>query len=294
MGWKILALGLLAAWTVCAQAADTRSFEFDGRARSYIVFRPPNLARSHAVPLVVMLHGGFGSGSQAEEAYKWDEEADRQGFVVVYPDGIRRSWNAGGNCCGKAHRDDVDDVGFLTKLIETVVHTENIDAKRVYLTGMSNGAAMSYRYGCEGSFPIAAIGAVSGSLSYPCAGAHAVSVMEIHGLDDTRIPFAGGHGNGAASDVAWLGVEKTLDLFRKADACGTLATEESGVVRKAVSRCAQGREVALITVKGAGHQWPGSNKARGLVTWLLRLDPPSTALDATPVLWRFFAAHAAD
>jgi len=294
MGWRTLALGLLVAWTTAAQAADTRSLEAGGRERSYIVHRPANLARNHPVPLVVMLHGGFGSGSQAEETYKWDEEAGRQGFVVVYPNGIRRSWNAGGNCCGKAHRDDVDDVGFLTRLIETVVRTENIDARRVYLAGISNGAAMSYRYGCEGTFPIAAIGAVAGSFSFPCAKPHAVSVMEIHGLDDESVPVAGGHGRRAATDVDWLGVEETLDRFRKADACGAPATEESGVVRKAVWRCAQGREVALITVAGAGHQWPGSNKQRGLMAWILRLDPPSAALDATPALWTFFPAHAAD
>jgi polyhydroxybutyrate depolymerase len=289
VNWKSLILGLLFVCASAAEAADTRSLESGGLERSYIVHRPANLARSHFVPLVIVLHGGFGSGSQAEAAYKWDEEADRQGFVAVYPDGIRRAWNAGGICCGKPNREGVDDVGFITRLIETVVRDENIDKKRVYLTGISNGAAMSYRYGCEGSFPIAAIGAVAGSFSFSCMKPHAVSVMEIHGLDDRNIPFGGGKGSKGVSGVDWLGVENSLDVFRKADGCGAPATEESGVVRKAVSHCAQGREVALITIAGAGHQWPGSNKVHGLAAWLLRLDPPSTALDATPVLWRFFA-----
>jgi polyhydroxybutyrate depolymerase len=291
---SILALGLLVLWKVSAQAADASTLESGGLDRTYIVHRPANLPLNRPAPLVVVLHGGFGTGGQAEKAYKWDAEADRHGFVVVYPDGVRRAWNAGGKCCGKPNRDNIDDVGFLTRLIETVARDENIDRRRVYLTGISNGAAMAYRYACEGTIPVAAIGPVAGSFSFPCARVQAASVMAIHGLSDTRVPIAGGNGNGVASDVEWQGVEKSLDLFRKADGCGAPAAEEKGDVRKTVSQCANGREVALIAVKGAGHQWPGSNKAGSVAMWLFRLDPPSAALDATPVLWQFFAAHAAD
>ena len=286
--------GLLAAVACAAHAADTRSLEFGGRERSYIVHRPAKLDRARPVPLVVMLHGGFGSGAQAEGSYGWDAEADREGFVVVYPDGIRRSWNAGGACCGGAARDNVDDVGFLTRLIATVVRDENIDPRRVYLTGMSNGAAMSYRYACEGSFPIAAVGSVSGSFSFSCPRSHAVSVLEIHGLADRNVPYAGGHGAKAAADVDWLGVGRTLDAFRKADECAPPSVTEKPPVKTSTERCAAGREVTLIAVAGAGHQWPGARPERGFVAWLLRLDPPSTALDATQTLWKFFARHAAD
>jgi polyhydroxybutyrate depolymerase len=277
-----------------AHAADSRTLTYDGRDRTYLVYRPADLSRAKSAPLVIVMHGGFGSGSQAEHSYGWGAMADRGHFVVVYPNGVRRAWNAGGKCCGRPQRNNIDDVGFLTALIHTVSRAENIDPKRVYLTGMSNGAAMSYRYACEGTFPIAAIGPVSGSLSFSCAKPHAVSVMEIHGLDDSRIPFAGGHGNGAASDVQWLGVEKSLELFRKANSCDPPATEDNGALRKTVSHCAAGREVALIAIKGAGHQWPGAHPERGFFAWLLRLDRPSTALDATSTLWDFFKAHPAD
>jgi polyhydroxybutyrate depolymerase len=296
MGWRNLALGVLIALALScgARAADTRSLEAGGRERTYVVHRPADLARGKPAPLVIVLHGGFGTGAQAESAYGWDAKADRRGFVVVYPDGIRRSWNAGGKCCGRAFRDSVDDVAFLTSLIETVARAENIDRRRVYLTGISNGAAMSYRYACEGRFPVAAIGAVAGSLAIPCARPRAVSVMEIHGLADSRVPFTGGPGNGVASDVDWLGVERTLAPFRAADTCGASTAARQGAVLTTAPHCAAGHEVVLITIEGAGHQWPGANPARGLFAMLLRLDPPSTALDATDVLWTFFARHSAD
>jgi polyhydroxybutyrate depolymerase len=296
MGWRNLTVGVLIALALScgARAADTRSLEAGGRERTYIVHRPVDLDGGKPAPLVIVLHGGFGTGAQAERSYNWDAEADRRGFVVVYPDGIKRSWNAGGKCCGRAFRDGVDDVAFVTLLIETVARAENIDRRRVYLTGISNGAGMAYRYACEGRFPVAAIGAVAGSLAIRCARPRAVSVMEIHGLEDSRVPFAGGHGNGVASDVDWLGVERTLAPFRAADDCGSAGARQAGVVRTTTWRCASGREVVLVTVADAGHQWPGANPQRGFFAMLLRLDPPSTALDATDVLWTFFARHSSD
>jgi polyhydroxybutyrate depolymerase len=284
-------LAILVALTGAAHAAELAD---GGRTRSYLVHRPADLGRANPAPLVIVLHGGFGSGAQAEKSYNWDAEADHNGFVVVYPDGIGRSWNAGGICCGPAQRKAVDDVGFLTHLIETVSRSENIDRSRIYLTGISNGAAMAYRYGCEGPLPVAAIGGVSGSFSTACPKTHAVSVMEIHGLDDRSIPFAGGHGKRAATKVEWQGAQQTLDAFRKADRCAAPSLQQNGPLQTATSHCAGGHDVVLIAIAGAGHQWPGGQRERGLVPWLLRLDPPSTALDATSTLWAFFRTHSAD
>jgi polyhydroxybutyrate depolymerase len=285
----LLALALLAG---AAVAGDVHHLTVDGRERTYRVYRPAGLDHRRTVPLVIMLHGGFGTGEQAEKSYGWDAEADGHGFIVAYPDGHRRSWNAGGNCCGPALRDNFDDVAFLTALIRTMEKSDAVDPRRVYLTGMSNGAAMSYRYACEGPLPVAAIGSVSGSFAYACQHPHPVSVMEIHGLDDRNIPFAGGHGSKAATDVQWLPVQASLDAFRDADVCNVPALEEKGLVVTSTAKCEKGREVVLITVAGAGHQWPGSRRP-GMVGRLLGLDPPSAALDATDTLWNFFAHYSA-
>ena len=291
----VLFLCWLAAGAAEAQAAGSRSYHLsDGtRDRMYLLYRPASLDNRKPVPLVIVLHGGFGSADQAESSYHWDALADQQGFVVAYPDGIRRSWNAGGFCCGTALRDNVDDVGFLTRLIDAVSKAGNIDPQRVYLTGMSNGAAMTYRYACEGTYPIAAIGPVAGSFSYSCSRAHPVSVMAIHGLDDENVPFAGGQGTKGMTKGSWVPVPRTLGLFRSADDCQPPASHKEGLVQTSTSNCRQGREVVLVTIDGAGHQWPGGKSKTGFVVQMLGLDPPSTAMDATATLWSFFQSHPA-
>lgn len=286
-----LALCLTAALAGPAISAD--SLTVDGRTRTYLVHRPDGLDRTKPVPLVVMLHGAFGTGAQAERSYGWDAAAARSGFVVVYPDGVGRTWNAGGACCGRSHRDAIDDVGFLDHLIETVAHAENIDNSRIYLAGMSNGGAMTYRYACEGKVRLAAIGLVATSFTYTCDKARPLPVMAIHGLQDKTVPFAGGEGR-RGRDIVWLPVQASLDVFRDANKCGAPALAQDGVVVTSTARCENGREVVLITVADAGHQWPGSAREKGLGARLLHLDEPSQAFAATERLWNFFARFRAD
>jgi polyhydroxybutyrate depolymerase len=294
-GISVVFLWWLASCTVVVQANESQSYKLsDGvKDRNYRLYRPSSLSHHMPAPLVIVLHGGLGSASQAESSYNWDAQADRQGFVVVYPNGISHSWNAGGICCGPALRGNVNDIGFLTRLIDTVSRSENIDLKRVYLTGISNGAAMAYRYVCEGTFPIAAIGPVAGSFSYSCSKPHPVSVMAIHGLGDQHIPFAGGPGTKGVTKGTWMSVPQTLDLFRKANDCQPAIFYKDGLVQKNISHCAQDREVTLITIEGAGHQWPGGKSKTSIIQRVIGADQPSTALDATSTLWEFFQSHGA-
>ena len=275
-----------------AQESIEHPIKAGGIERNYLSYRPAALGRQTPVPLVVVLHGGFGTGAQAEKSYRWDTEAEAGGFVVVYPDGVRRSWNAGGPCCGKAQRDHIDDVGFLTDMIAEVARAENIDPRRVYMTGISNGAAMAYRYACEGSTPIAAFGSVSGAMTEPCPHPRAPSLMEIHGLDDHNIPFERGNDTKGVTGISWPPLTETIDLFRRAGECIAPRTSTNGPVTTSVSACAAGREVVLTTIAGAGHQWPGGRSHTSLATALLHPDPPSMALDATATLWGFFKRHA--
>lgn len=289
MRWIFAALAVLALMAP-SFASDSRSLPAGGVERSYLVYRPASLSRAAKVPLVIMLHGGFGSGSQAEKSYGWDGAADRGGFVVAYPDGYHRSWNAGGVCCGAAAHEAVDDVGFLDALITKLVVDEKIDPRRIFMTGMSNGAAMTYAYACHGKVALAAIGPVAGSFSAPCPRALSIPVMAVHGLEDKSVPFAGGHSeHRAASDVDWLGVERSLAVFR--GGCTAPQTKTEGVVATSVASCGSGREVVLVTVAGAGHQWPGSERPLG--ARLLGLDPISEAFATTAQLAAFFTRHQA-
>ncbi len=125
---------------------STRTVESGGVSRIFHLYRPQGLA--DAAPLVLMLHGGFGTGEQAERSYHWDAEADAGHFLVAYPDGINRAWNAG-TCCGEPQRIDTDDVGFITTMVGAIEREIPIDRARVYVAGMSNGAMMALRLGCQ-------------------------------------------------------------------------------------------------------------------------------------------------
>jgi polyhydroxybutyrate depolymerase len=272
-----------------APVAREGSFTFGGLTRTYRLYRPASLGAGRPVPLVLVLHGGLGTGAQAERAYRWDDAAEAHGFAVLYPDGVGRTWNAG-ECCGRARRDAIDDVGFLSALIDTVSAAEGIDSHRIYVTGMSNGAMMAYRLACESRVPFAAVGPVAGTLVSTCEHPHPVSLLAIHGLDDRNVPFAGGAGKGFDRSPR-ASVPDTLARWRTIDACGAPETRDAPPVRYQISACAAGRSVELITVAGAGHQWPGSVSRTTSAAAFLQPDPPSQALDATAVLWTFFSAH---
>jgi poly(3-hydroxybutyrate) depolymerase len=173
---------------------STQSIDSGGVSRTFHLYRPQGLP--DAAPLVVMLHGGFGNGAQAERSYNWDAEADAGHFLVAYPDGLNRAWNAG-TCCGEPQHINADDVGFLTAMVGAVEHEIPVDHARVYATGMSNGAMMALRLGCQ-TDTFAAIAPVAGTLLTDCSQARPTSVLQIHGTADDRVPYNGGPGKAFA------------------------------------------------------------------------------------------------
>lgn len=282
---------ILAGMTAGAHAAERQTLTLGNEERTYRLYRPASLSWLNAVPLVVVLHGGFGSGLQAENDYRWDAEADARGFIVAYPDGIDHAWNAG-TCCGPPMRQGVDDVRFLTALIEHLRANQHVDPDRIYVTGMSNGAMMAYRLACESPIRIAAIGSVAGTLAVPCSGAPQTSLMEIHGADDGYVPLHGGISRGV-DRTPRRAVPDVIAQWRALDECDKNTVAVEGAVTTDTARCADNRDVTLITIAGAGHQWPGSIPPTQAATMIFHLDPPSRALDATDVLWTFFARHTA-
>jgi len=267
--------------------SSSQSITVDGVQRTFLVFRP-SAVQSTSVPLVVFLHGGFGSGSQAEQSYGWDAEADRGDFVVAYPDGLNRAWNAGGGCCGQPAANHVNDVAFITQMVAQLERDLPVDPDRIYATGISNGGIMAYRLACSTSI-FAAIGPDSATMLGPCPHPSPTSVIHIHGTADTRIPFTGGEGTGVAH-IDGPSVPADNATWRTIDHCSTPSIHDSSPVTTSTARCADGRSVELISIAGGGHQWPGSAD-HPLRQMLLGTDPPSTALDATSTIWAFFTAH---
>ncbi len=271
-----------------------------GRERTWILHAPPGYDGSRPVPLVLVLHGGFGSGDQASRHYGWREKADAEGFLVAFPDGVGRirTWNAG-HCCGAAMREEVDDVGFVRALVATLGAELSVDPDRVYATGMSNGAMLAHRLGAELSGTLAAIVPVAGTVGgrararspvvLPPAPARPLPVMIVHGRGDRHVLYDGGPPEiGAATQRVDLSVADSAAFWCRANGCSEESEREvlaGGKVVRETWSGPDGADVVVITVEDQGHAWPGG--LRGSVF----LDAPSTALSATDAIWSFFAAH---
>jgi polyhydroxybutyrate depolymerase len=269
-----------------AAGSSSHVIDVGGASRTFVVYRPASLPAQAA--LVVMLHGGFGSARQAERSYGWDAEAVKGRFVVAYPDGLGRAWNTGGGCCGPPGRTNADDIGFITAMVSAIEQQIPIDAGRVYATGISNGGIMAYTLACHTAI-FAAIGPDSATELGGCPSPSRVSVIDIHGTADKSIPYQGGKGTGPAH-IDGPAVPALNARWRAINRCAAPAISTAGAVTTSTANCPGGRAVELITIAGAGHQWPGAAPDR-LAQILLHTDLPSRALNATQVIWEFFAAH---
>ena len=249
------------------EGSTQHTMNFNGLDRSYRLYIPAGLPSP--APLVVMMHGGFGSAQQAERAYGWDELADSAKFVVAYPDGVSRAWNVNGGCCGRPSRDNIDDVAFINAVVDDIGHRVNVDPRRRYATGISNGGMLAYALACNtGTF--AAIGPDSATQLDKCAAPHPTSVMHIHGTADPRIRYDGGPGSGVATPNGGPSMPDLNAFWRNVDRCAAPTATTDGAVTTSSADCPDGRSVVLITVDGGGHEWPPL---------------------ATQRLWDFFAAH---
>jgi polyhydroxybutyrate depolymerase len=277
-----------------ARASGTveRSVTVDGVERAYRVHVPARLTRP--APLVVVLHGGGGNGSQVEQQTGFTTTADREGFVVAYPDGSGRTrlrtWNAG-TCCAYARDQRVDDVSFTRAMLDAVATEFPVDPARIHVTGFSNGAMMAYRLGCELTDRIAAIAPVSGALNTePCTPSRPLSVLHIHGTADQHVPITGGPPlRDVPGTPPWqnTSLAYAMDFWAQHDGCPAPATKTSqgSVTTTALGPCASGTEVVQVVVDSGGHAWPGGTNSRDAA------DDPPPAPDANAVIWAFFARH---
>jgi polyhydroxybutyrate depolymerase len=286
--------GIPTASSTLAAGETIHTLNHDGRERSYITYMPASVNREEPIPLVFVLHGGTGNAQSAIRMSSFNEIADRNGIIAVYPNGTGRlsddkllTWN-GGACCGYAQEENVDDVGFMRAIAADLQSQTAVDAKRIYATGMSNGGILAHRLACEAADLFAAVAPVSGTLNFsPCIPSQPVSVIEFHGTADQHVPYNGGYGPKSIANVNFTSVQYSVGFWVSFDECDTEPqTDSVNDIRHEIwSGCADSASVELYTIDGGGHAWPGGPGG------LAGLDKPTETISASELIWEFFAAH---
>lgn len=291
----VLILSVLACVrTVPAPDETLNSFQHDDLERTYLLQVPPAYDGSQPVPLVLSFHGGGGNANTQIQTSGFSELADEEGFIVVYPNGTGRradellTWN-GGACCAYAAENQIDDVGFVRALIAELEAQYNIDPKRIFATGMSNGGIFSYRLACDASDIFAAVAPVAGTQNYAlCEPAEPVSVIHFHGTDDGHVGYNGGAGPDSFVEVPFTSVSESIDFWLDQNQCSKMPQTESfsDIQHDTYADCANNSAVELYTILGGKHAWPGG----GGPAWPGG-DQPTQSISATQLIWEFFEAH---
>jgi polyhydroxybutyrate depolymerase len=276
----------------------TAQLTVGGSLRSFLIHVPRGHTSARPAPLLLLLHGGLGTGEQLEGSALFAEVAERETVVTVYPDGLSRSWNAG-RCCGPPAQQDLDDVGFIAGLLDHLEAELCLDRRRIYASGMSNGAMLSHRLGCELGDRFAAIAPVAGTdMTSNCTPRRPIPVMQIHGTRDQHVPWEGGNGCGIAG-VPMTGVPATVTGWLMRNGCTPTAPAlmfEQGDGRcERQGTCPAGADVVLCTIAGAGHSWPGGAPKGPELLPACRLageGEQSRTFIASEQIWRFLAGQA--
>jgi len=281
-----------------------RSILAGGREREYILHVPPGWNDRQSIPLVIMFHGGGGTAKLAALGTRWSEKADEQEFFVVYPQAARPDvnrpaaflrnppfWNVGAGI-GYGDEADVDDNGFMSAIFDELFELAPIDRDRIFATGFSNGASMALQTALTFPEYIAAAAPVSGHLHRRTpALLRPISMLFIIGDSDPLNPTAGG-----PVTSPWGRLENRPPIRRSVETWASwlgcsltprVVSDVGGVRRLHYGPGQRGGEVDFITITDAGHVWPG-----GPMVLSERIAGQNTdKLDATDVIWDFFADH---
>lgn len=260
----------------------------DGIWRSYRIFTPTGHSPGQNYPLVINMHG-YGSNSSDQMAYsEMNNVADTSGFIVVYPEGINNAWNAG---FMNPYHSGVDDVGFLSKMIDTLDRDFGIDPCRVYSTGMSNGGFMSHRLACELHSKITAIAGVTGmitdSTKFYCQNQRAVPVLQIQGTSDGVVYYTGGTGYSSAPDCIEFWAQKnTCNMTADTTNFPDVNTSDNSTVTsiRYHNNCSDSAEAILYRVNNGGHTWPGAMPVSSL-------GNTNQDIHASVEVWNFFKKY---
>jgi len=283
-----VALAVAEAVSFHARNRSDGSLVSSGERREYILHVPERYDPALPTPLVISMHGAGLWPAAQRDISLWNEVADEQGFLVVYPSAVRGGGPSGWHVDGGAGR--ARDVRFIAELIDTLTATYNVDPTRIYADGLSNGGGMAFVLSCTLSDRIAAVGLVASAQTLPwgwCTDERPVPMIAFHGTEDPVTPYDGG--------ISWIGpiafpaIPRWSARWAARNRCASEPVDTPlapDVTRRAYAGCAGGADVVLHTVLGGGHSWPGGGP---LPEWWV--GPTTHSVDATRTMWAFFRAH---
>ncbi len=269
--------------------------------RDYHVHIPPAYDGSQALPMVVVVHGAFDNAKGMAKFTGFSELADREDFIVLYPNGIGilgylQHWNAG-HCCGKAQADQIDDVGVVATVIEDAASRLKVDRNRIFMLGFSNGGMFTYRFAAERGEILAGFAALAASIGSRTPETpiewrmptppRPIPLLIMHGTADHSVPFEGNQSQRSGQPRFYQSVAQSAAFWRSNNGCGTAETPQllsNGAVKLTKwSDCSGRSPVWLYVLQDWGHIWPGP-----YFTDKLENQHPLKGFDAAEVVWDFF------
>lgn len=277
------ALPATCAFGALVPGLQARSMVFDAQTREYDINAPPSYDGSVPLPLVVDLHGFTSNKNQQRILSGFQQRSDAEGFLVAYPQGLFNSWNAG-TCCGQAQAQSIDDLGFLRAMVAAIAAEANVDPRRVYVTGLSNGGAMTQRLACEAADLFAAAAPMAFPIPFvplsTCQPSRPIAVLMFMGLTDQLVNYA----SAAPSFQYW----------RNVDGCAGGPPDETVVTGdsfcETYTQCSDGVESGLCSILSTfpppfeGHVLYVNNDLNlSVVAWdfLSRFQLPASAPPST-------------
>ncbi|MEM7122799.1 MAG: PHB depolymerase family esterase [Pseudomonadota bacterium] len=295
--WLPAALALaLALMSAGLARADT--LEHGGTERAFDVYVPDGIATP--APAVVLLHGGGGSGRQLRRHTDFNELADENGFVVIYPDGVDGHWNDGRDDPWLAEQAAArhDDVGFITAILDRLIADGLVDAHRIGVGGISNGGMMTLRLACEAPERFIGFAVVAANIAagQECPGGEPAPVLFIHGSNDSLVPYDGGPiglPGGNARGTAWSVPDSLADWAARNRCTGRVLSAHinerplDGTTVDIVDYTGCKAPLRHILINGGGHTWPGTGaRLINLIT-----GRSSREIDGNVAIWAFFDAQ---
>lgn len=304
MLWRIvLTFGLLLpVFMASAEPTRLQTVQVASLTRTYQLHVPNALRKNRDVALVLVFHGSGSSGVSMEQFSKFSDLADREGFIVAYPDALGHEWNDGRGAARIASQAaHVDDVAFVEAIITQITKERRVDPRRIYAAGFSNGGIFAHYLGSKLAHRLAAIAPVSGGVAEPVLRdfnpSAPLSVCMIHGAADKAVPYGGGavdsHDNGRV-----IGAKESANLWTQlpgstfAAPITRLLPDITSAGHQHVeftrwSTAAKKTEVVLYTIEDGGHAWPRDPQT----TSALKFWRSTRTFDTTKAIWDFFKSH---